>query len=400
VNAFNEGVDVPSLGLVAFCRVTDSPTIFRQQLGRGLRPGKEKLIVLDFVGNLERIQLVLDMMNAVSDEHERSTTEGERVREGYERKSFEVSGHGFEFTFSDEVVDLMKVLEHVEREFYPTWEEAGQAAVKLGIRKKDDYAKAYRKDPKLPSAPQTHYPAFPNWPSFLGRQTRNLYPTWQEASRAAIKLGFKKSGDYQAGRHLDPRLPSTPRECYPDYPGDTVFFGRRVKNLYKTWKQASRAARRLKLTSFLSYLKGHKRDPRLPSNPTEYYVNLSGWSEFFGRERKCFYATMSEASRVAIQLKLHTFQEYQKGYRKDPLLPSAPNLLYSDFPGWRNFLGRPKQPLYPSWQQAGKVVRKMKIRTSAEYKKGANKRDPRLPSNPQKTYKDFPGWSVFLGKKR
>ena len=35
VNAFNEGVNVPSIGLVVFLRTTDSETIFRQQLGRG-----------------------------------------------------------------------------------------------------------------------------------------------------------------------------------------------------------------------------------------------------------------------------------------------------------------------------------------------------------------------------
>jgi len=59
VNAFNEGVNVPSVGLVAFCRVTGVLSVFYQQLGRGLRPGKDKLVVLDFVGNLERIQRIL-----------------------------------------------------------------------------------------------------------------------------------------------------------------------------------------------------------------------------------------------------------------------------------------------------------------------------------------------------
>ena len=62
---------MPTIGLVAFCRVTGVLTVFRQQLGRGLRPGKEKLIVLDFVGNLERIQLVLEMMNKIADLHEK-----------------------------------------------------------------------------------------------------------------------------------------------------------------------------------------------------------------------------------------------------------------------------------------------------------------------------------------
>jgi superfamily II DNA or RNA helicase len=134
VNAFNEGVNVPSVGLVAFCRVTGALTIFRQQLGRGLRPGKDKLIVLDFVGNLERVQLVLEIMNKISDLHEQYTPRSEIEREGYVRQRFEVSGKGFEFTFSDKIVDLMKVLEHCEQELYQTWQEASKAAIALNIK--------------------------------------------------------------------------------------------------------------------------------------------------------------------------------------------------------------------------------------------------------------------------
>lgn len=53
VDMLNEGLDIPSLDLIMMLRPTKSPTIFLQQLGRGLRldPGKERLIVLDFIGN-------------------------------------------------------------------------------------------------------------------------------------------------------------------------------------------------------------------------------------------------------------------------------------------------------------------------------------------------------------
>ncbi len=52
VDLFNEGVDVPTVDTVLFLRPTDSPTLFLQQLGRGLRraPGKTVCTVLDFVG--------------------------------------------------------------------------------------------------------------------------------------------------------------------------------------------------------------------------------------------------------------------------------------------------------------------------------------------------------------
>jgi superfamily II DNA or RNA helicase len=52
VDLFNEGVDVPTVDTLLLLRPTDSPTLFLQQLGRGLRKatGKAVCTVLDFVG--------------------------------------------------------------------------------------------------------------------------------------------------------------------------------------------------------------------------------------------------------------------------------------------------------------------------------------------------------------
>ena len=53
VDIFSEGIDIPSVSHVLMLRPTQSFTVFLQQLGRGLRkvPGKEFLVVLDFIGN-------------------------------------------------------------------------------------------------------------------------------------------------------------------------------------------------------------------------------------------------------------------------------------------------------------------------------------------------------------
>lgn len=50
---FNEGLDLPEVDTVLFLRPTESPTVFLQQLGRGLRQsdGKPVLTALDFVGH-------------------------------------------------------------------------------------------------------------------------------------------------------------------------------------------------------------------------------------------------------------------------------------------------------------------------------------------------------------
>jgi hypothetical protein len=52
VDLFNEGIDVPNVDTVLMLRPTESPVLFLQQLGRGLRKaaGKTSCTVLDFVG--------------------------------------------------------------------------------------------------------------------------------------------------------------------------------------------------------------------------------------------------------------------------------------------------------------------------------------------------------------
>jgi len=68
VDCFNEGVDIPAANMVVFLRSTSSQRIFYQQLGRGLRlcQGKDKVIVLDFVGNAERLAMLKGLTEAIA----------------------------------------------------------------------------------------------------------------------------------------------------------------------------------------------------------------------------------------------------------------------------------------------------------------------------------------------
>lgn len=65
VDLFNEGVDIPEVDCVLFLRPTESPTVFLQQLGRGLRlnTGKTSCLVLDFIGN-QRSEFRFDLKYA------------------------------------------------------------------------------------------------------------------------------------------------------------------------------------------------------------------------------------------------------------------------------------------------------------------------------------------------
>ncbi len=67
VDSFNEGIDIPEANVIVFLRSTSSMRIFYQQLGRGLRlcKGKDKVIVLDFVGNAERLIMLKELADAI-----------------------------------------------------------------------------------------------------------------------------------------------------------------------------------------------------------------------------------------------------------------------------------------------------------------------------------------------
>lgn len=64
---FNEGIDIPETNLLVFMRYTGSKTVWLQQLGRGLRKTKNKdcVHVLDFVGSLDRLKDVQQLVKAV-----------------------------------------------------------------------------------------------------------------------------------------------------------------------------------------------------------------------------------------------------------------------------------------------------------------------------------------------
>lgn len=66
VDLFNEGVDIKEIDQLLFLRPTESPIVFLQQLGRGLRKHatKKSLIVLDFIGNHKKIHLLPQLFSS------------------------------------------------------------------------------------------------------------------------------------------------------------------------------------------------------------------------------------------------------------------------------------------------------------------------------------------------
>lgn len=88
VDIFNEGVDIPEINQVIMLRPTESPIVFIQQLGRGLRKaeGKEYTVILDFIGNYKNnfmIPIALSGDRSYNkDNIRRYVLEGERIIPG------------------------------------------------------------------------------------------------------------------------------------------------------------------------------------------------------------------------------------------------------------------------------------------------------------------------------
>lgn len=88
VDIFNEGVDIPEINQVIMLRPTESPIVFVQQLGRGLRKaaGKEYVVILDFIGNYKNnfmIPIALSGDRSYNkDNIRRYVLEGERMIPG------------------------------------------------------------------------------------------------------------------------------------------------------------------------------------------------------------------------------------------------------------------------------------------------------------------------------
>ncbi len=304
-----------------------------------------------------------------------------------------------------------------EKEYYSTFSEAQQATIALGITTVTEYKRRYKEDPCLPLAPHKIYteewPLENAWPIFLEKEVKEYYPTFVEAQQAAIALGIVSYTQYRLRYKENPRLPLKPNKIYagewPPKNGWAIFLGQEGKITYPTFAEAQQAAVALGITTSKEYRVRYKEDPRLPYDPDRIYAKewslKNGWPIFLGKEVKEYYPTFAEAQQAAIALGITTGKEYRQRYKEDPCLPSAPDTTYAGkWPpenGWLIFLGQEYKITYPTYIEAQQAAIALGITTSKEYRL-RYKEDPRLPSAPDTTYAGkWPpenGWLIFFGE--
>ncbi len=333
VNKANEGVDVPDAEAVVFLRTTESRTVFLQQLGRSLRkhPGKRKTLVLDFVGSIERMIMLRELIRTVEE------FSGKQQKKRSRKASVSVTGEAFNFVFDQEVIQVLDLLSQMRhRNFYPTWQEVGVAIEKLGIKSQNQYYLEYKKDERLPAAPDQMYRV--SWAELLGKTRKrktlatlnDLYETVDQAAVAAQKLGIRNRRDYEKRWREDPMLPSNIQRAYAV--SWLSFFKKNTKFTkeagYATWQEAAAAAKRIGITSSATYAKLRKLDPKLPSGPAVFGIT---WATLLGKSamtNRDFYTSVEEAANATKKLGIQNSSDYPQKRKADKRLPAAPPQKY------------------------------------------------------------------------
>ncbi|EHQ17054.1 integrase family protein [Shewanella baltica OS183] len=295
---------------------------------------------------------------------------------------------------------------------YPTLAAASEAAIKLlnsmGVALTyTNYTKHYKADLRLSATPYyTYKNDWVGWYSYLGSTApEDKYPTLAEASEAAIKLlnsigVAKKIENYKKHYKADPRLPASPDEIYKNDWVDGPHF-LNLLDYYNSPQEAYDAAINIvgiseKLT--LPRYGGLRTiDSRLPAKPHIFY-GLGSWQQFIACR---FYPSIEECAKAALKVipeDSRTVNGYAKNYKKDPRLPSRPELIYSAWESWKVFYeGKNARPY--SVEKCIEIANENALWDVESYEEFRKKNDSRLVSHQtltSKTCKDFRG-SLGIG---
>ena len=302
--------------------------------------------------------------------------------------------------------DYFTFCEYSAPVYYATYNEAKNATKNLDIRSNKEYItqKRYKEDPKLPSQPIIFYKnnGSTNWNDFIP----TYYLTYEEAQVAVQKLSIQTGREYFTLKRYkeDKLLPSNPEKTYAKkgWINWYAFLGTEAPNIYGTYYEAKISVQELGINSMKEYKNRYKEDPRLPSSPSEVYKNR-GWKSFYdfcNISEPDFYMLYSEAQNAANKLDIKNRHHYQgmKLYKRDSRLTRTPDILYktNGWKDWNSFLGSKPIDIYPTYEEAKKAVQKLGIITGTAYiKENLYKQDSRLPSSPEKKYKNN-GWIDFF----
>ncbi len=233
VDVFNEGVDIPEVDTIVLLRPTESPVVFLQQIGRGLRrfPGKGHVLILDFIG-AHRAEYRIDTKFAALSGKTRS-----EVIENLEQ--------GFPYLPSGSAIQLDDlgreyVLSLMKKQITPSWQRLVQEIKTEGLLQLNNFLTASRRD--------------------LFEIYRGAGKNWFTAVKEAGLV------DVELSEHDEALLKTIPRLLHIDDNARLVGFAELIADKARSWKNFSPSEKRLASMLFWNLFD----DGRKPWNGTEW----------------------------------------------------------------------------------------------------------------------------------
>jgi len=264
--------------------------------------------------------------------------------------------------------DEYDTLEFFGSQAHYTYQEAILKVRGAGVKTTVEYAEWQKKDPRLPSTPQQFYEQYDH-SEFFGKES---FFTYEETKCQVHNAGIKTYAEYEQWQRMDSRLPSNPRRFYEEFKSEDFF----VKETFYTYQEALREVRNAGITTVAQYDQWQRSDPRLPSNPRTYYNEYDN-AEFFGKTGFYTYQeTMLKVHRAGIK----TTTQYDQWQKSDPRLPSNPRDYYDEYVRSKFFARE------LSIEEFVKKIRKKGIIKKREYDEQLAGTSVMYPNDPVKYY--------------
>ncbi|MDP3740748.1 MAG: DEAD/DEAH box helicase family protein [bacterium] len=244
VDKFNEGIDVPEANVIVFLRSTASRTIFFQQLGRGLRKvrGKKNVLVLDFVGNCERLEMAHKLWQLVQSKYE-----GIASKQAGGLSGSPITVNYGKITFTEEIKKVLDVIAGIRTGYTREVLVKQLHDLARSLGKTPSHRDVFRGSKKGQcAAPQTFVTMFGTFNSAL--KTAGFIPNVERKSKEEMIQELKALAE-ELGR-----TPTMVDVHEASKAGKTVSYGT-YRAYFGTWNRALKAAK-IKVHSNRDFTRG------------------------------------------------------------------------------------------------------------------------------------------------
>ena len=283
------------------------------------------------------------------------------------------------------------------------YETAKKRAQEAGIKSAGHYSDWQKQHSDIPYNPDRTYKEFwEGWIIFLGK-TPPSREDYEKLKKEVQEAGIKTSTQYGEWQKQYTDKPANPNRTYRKFwEGWKIFLGtNRFRAIdFVDYETAKKRAQEAGIQNAIEYNEWQKQQSDMPSHPHKIYKDKGwkGWGDFLGtdRFRGIEFVDYETAKKRAQEAGIKTSTQYKEWQKQHLDIPSNPNRTYKEFwKGWESFLGTN----FVDYETAKQRAQEAGIKTSTQYNEW-QKQHSDIPSNPNIFYKEFwKSWPSFLGKK-